>query len=83
MEFLFLWPHPPLSIYGGTKELGGVETVHSFSLRVLFWPGKRRGLAGLLYIPPIFHLIWRKPGKYQNYLHKVDCVDIINICTWG
>lgn len=82
MEFIFLWPRPLLSTYGSTKALGGVETVHSFSLRVLFWPGRRRGLAGLLTFP-YFHLIWRKPGKDLNYLHKVDCVEIINICTLG
>lgn len=56
MEFLFFSLRLHFSIYGGTKELGGVDSSLLFSLRVLFWLilEKKGVLAGLLYIPPFF-----------------------------
>lgn len=65
MEFLFLLLRPLFSLYGGTKELEGVEIVHSsFLWRSYFGRGEEKGVGWpTLHFPLFFTLFGKRLEK--------------------
>lgn len=68
-------PPTRLRIWRHKSARGCRDSSPLLSLRVLFWQGRRKG-GWLAYFtfPPVFHLIWERPGKDSRYLHKLKTV---------
>lgn len=83
MEFLFFSLRLHFSVYGGTKELGSVDSSLLFSLRVLFWQRRRKGFWLAYFTSPCFSAdlenAWKRPPLFTSIK---DCLHINNTGTW-
>lgn len=68
MEFLDPFAPPTLLCMAAQKSSGVSGQFTSLSCEGLVLAGEKKGgLAGLLCISPVLHLIWEAPGKDPRY----------------